>query len=172
MKKLFLFAALLPLLSFTLVEWINLKIDDRMSIDFPSQPTEKEMSGNPIWVADVDNNSRVMVMTMDFKNLGMDSAMLSDELTKPGSFEGFGQGVLQQMPGAKLLAEDSTRTQGYLTFNYKIDMGKDTNELNIMYCKSIFINTTMYAIYFYEKEGGATEATRKSYFNSIRISKW
>ncbi len=173
MKKLLFLAALLPLLSFTLAEWIDVKIDERFSISFPGQPAEKEMSGNPIWVADIDENSRVMVMTMDFQNLGLDSAALSEELTKEGAFEGFGQGIIGQIPGASIISQASTKVQGYLTFDYKIDMGKkDPNELNIMYCKSIFVNTKMYAVYYYEKESKVSEATREAYFNSIKIRKF
>jgi hypothetical protein len=69
MKKQFLFWLILPLMAFTGIEWVTFSIDERVSIDFPMKPKQSESSGNPVWIADANSDSRCMAMVIEFKNL-------------------------------------------------------------------------------------------------------
>ena len=104
MKKLLLLSFLLPLLSFSGFDWINVDIDERFSVKFPSQPVEQEMQGNPVWISDLNDDSRCMLMVVDFSKMGMDSLALSEEMSRTASFAEFRDGVLGQIEGASLIS--------------------------------------------------------------------
>jgi len=170
MKKQFLFWLILPLLAFTSFEWVTLSIDERVSVDFPMKPKQSESSGNPVWMADANSNSRCMAMIIDFKNFGMDSAQVAAEMSKPESYEDFKNGVLGQIEGSSIISEKITTTSGYKTFEYVINMGKkDTSSLNIMHNKNIFVGAKLYTMNFLEKNGKPQEQIRNQYFRSIKI---
>ena len=170
MKKQFLFWLILPLMAFTSFEWVTVSIDNRVSIDFPVKPEQKEMSGNPVWTSDANSNSRCMAMIIDFKNFGMDSAQVAAEMSKPEAYEDFKNGVLGQIEGSSIISEKITTTSGYKTFEYIINMGKkDTSSLNIMHNKNIFVGAKLYTMNFLEKNGKPQEQMRNQYFRSIKI---
>jgi hypothetical protein len=170
MKKLLLLSFLLPLLSFSGFDWINVDIDDRFSVKFPSQPVEKEMQGNPVWVSDINDDSRCMLMVFDFGKLGMDSLAVSEEMSTTTSFAEFRDGVLGQIEGASIISEKKDKVGGYMCFEFVIDMGKeDDNSLNIMYNKNIFVGSKMYSLSFYEKNNNPQAQSRNVFFRSILI---
>jgi hypothetical protein len=170
MKKQFLFWLILPLMAFASFEWVTISIDEKVSMDFPVKPEQSEMSGNQVWMADQNSDSRCMAMVIDFKSFGMDSAQLAEEMAKPGSYEDFKGGVLGQIEGASLISEKNTTTLGYKTFEYVINMGKkDTSSLNIMHNRNIFVGAKMYTMNFFEKNGKPQDQMRKQFFSSLKI---
>ena len=170
MKKLLLLSFLLPLLSFSGLDWINVDIDERWSVKCPSQPVEQEMQGNPVWISDLNDDSRCMLMVVDFSKMGMDSLALSEEMSRTASFAEFRDGVLGQIEGASLISEKKDKVGGYMCFEFVIDMGKDDdNSLNIMYNKNIFVGNKMYSLSFYEKNNKPQAKSRNVYFKSILI---
>ena len=170
MKKQFLFWLILPLMAFAGIDWVTVSIDKRVSVDFPVKPTQSESSGNPMWTADANSNSRCMAMIIDFKNFGMDSAQVAAEMSKPEAYEDFKNGVLGQIEGSSIVSEKITTTSGYKTFEYVINMGKkDTSSLNIMHNKNIFVGAKLYTMNFLEKNGKPQEQIRNQYFRSIKI---
>jgi hypothetical protein len=170
MKKRFLFWLILPLMAFTSFEWVTVSIDERVSVDFPVKPAQSETSGNPIWTADANSDSRCMAMVIDFKNFGMDSVQLAAEMGNPEFYEDFKKGVLGQIEGSSIISEKITTTLGYKTFEYVINMGKkDTSSLNIMYNRNVFAGAKLYAINFFEKTAKPQEQIRNQYFRSIKI---
>jgi hypothetical protein len=157
-------------MAFTSFEWVTVSIDERVSVDFPVQPEQSEMSGNPVWTADANNNARCMTMTVDFKNYGMDSVQLAAEMAKPEAYGDFKGGVLGQIEGSSIITEKNTSTLGYKTFEFVIDMGKkDTSSLNIMHNKNIFVGAKMYTLTFLEKNGKPQDKERNQFFNSLKI---
>ena len=129
------------------------------------------MSGNLVWVAEANSDARCMAMVVDFAKFGMDSAMLAKEMLSPEAFGNFREGILGEIPGARLISEKNTKLQGKTSFEYVIDMGrKDTSALNIMYSKSVFIGAKMYSISFYEKAAKPQKALRNKFFQSVRIN--
>jgi len=170
MKKQLLFWLILPLMAFASIDWVTVSIDKKVSIDFPVKPEQSEMSGNPVWTADVNSDSRCMAMIIDFKNFGMDSAQVAAEMGKPEAYEDFKNGVLGQMQGSSLISEKTTTTLGYKTFEFVINMGKkDTSSLNIMHNKNIFVGAKLYAMNFFEKNGKPQDQMRNQYFRSVKI---
>jgi hypothetical protein len=170
MKKLLLISFFLPLFAFSGIDWIRVKIDDRFSVDFPAKPEERELSGNPVWVADVNDDSRCMLMTFDFGKQGLDSVALATEMNRAGAFEEFRDGVLEQMEGSFIVSERNTKFNGYTSFEYVINMGKnEEGVLNIMYNKNIFVNDKMYSLSFYEKDKNPQEDARRNFFSSIIV---
>lgn len=170
MRKHFLAFLLLPLFAFVTADWVKVDLDNRVSINFPSAPKQMDSGGNPMWVQDVDKNSRCMAVIIDFNNYGLDSISLAAEMEKEEALEQFKTGMLGQIPGATIISENITTTQGKKTFELLIDMGaKDTSQLNRMYSKSIIAGTKMYSLSFFEKENAPQKEMREKYFNSIKI---
>jgi hypothetical protein len=158
-----------PLLAFATADWVNVKLDERVSVTFPVTPEEKQMSGNAVWVADFGPNARCMAMVMDFEKFGMDSAMVAGEMGKEESFTQFKEGILGKIEGSTLISEKKTTVAGKMCFEYIIDMGKkDTAALNKMYNKNVFIGNKMYSLSFYEKEGKPQLEARNKFFNSFK----
>ena len=170
MRKKILFCLILPLMAFSSFEWITVSIDKRVTVDFPVKPVQSESSGNPMWMADANSDSRCMAMIIDFKNLGMDSAQVAAEMGKPEFYDDFKNGVLGQIKGASLMSERITTTLGYRTFEYVINGGKkDTSSLNIMHNKNIFVGAKLYTMNFFEKNGKPQDQQRDQFFRSIKI---
>lgn len=160
-----------PLLAFATADWVNVKLDDRVSVNFPATPDEKEMSGNAVWVADAGPNARCMAMVLDFAKFGMDSVTLAAEMGKEVSFTEFKQGILGQIEGSTLISEKKTTVAGKMCFEYVIDMGKtDTAALNKMYNKNVFIGNKMYSLSFYEKDDKPQPEARNKFFNSFKLN--
>jgi len=161
---------ILPLMAFTSFEWVTFSLDERVSVDFPVKPEQKEVSGNITWVAEENSNSRCMAMVLDFKNFGVDSAQLAAEFSNPKFAEDFKEGVLGQLSGASTISEKITTTLGYKTLEYVFDMGKkDTSSLNMMYNKNIFVGSKMYTMSFFEKNGKPQDETRNKFFKSFKL---
>lgn len=170
MKKKLLIWLLLPLMAFTSIEWVTVAIDNKVSVDFPVKPVESESGGNPMWTADANSDARCMVLKIDFKNFGMDSAQVAAEMTKPEFYTDFKGGVLGQMEGATMVSEKITTFLGYKTFDYVINMNKKgDNSLNIMHNKNVFVGDKLYSINFFEKNGKPQEQLRDQFFRSVKI---
>jgi hypothetical protein len=165
-----LIALFLPFVAFTTFDWLTVSLDEKVSVDFPSEPEKNEMSGNPVWVANPNADSRCMTMVLDFEKFGMDAEMVKAEMGKPESFEGFKTGILSQMKGATIVEEKSTTIQGYTAFEFIVDMpAKDTAGLGTMYNKNIFVGSKMYNLSFFEKKDKPQEENRNKFFNSLKI---
>jgi len=171
MKKFFLVLLLLPFFAFVAADWVTVKLSDRVSVSFPSSPEEKEMSGNSVWVQDVDSNGRCMAMVVDFSKFGMDSAGLATEMAKDESFADFRQGVLGQIAGSSIISEKKGKINGKIYFEYVIDMNKpgQPNAFSIMYSRNIFIGDKMYTLSFYEKVNKPQDKPRNKFFDSFRM---
>jgi hypothetical protein len=171
MRKYWIVLFLMPLLAFSITDWVSLKLDNRVSVSFPSNPEERDSGGNPMWIADAGGNARCMALLVDYKKYGMDSAALTAEMEKESALEEFKVAMMSKIEGGKLISENSTTTKGKLTFEFVVDMGKeDSNAYNIMYSKTIFIGAKMYSLSFYEKNNKSQVELRKKFFNSFALN--
>ena len=170
MRKTLIAFLFLPLFAFVAADWVTIKLDDRASIDFPSAAVPKDLNGNSMWLQDIGKDARCMVMIMDFSRMGVDSAALADEMSRPEAFEQFKEGVVGQMQGASILSEKNTAIHGHKVFEYLIDMGtKDTSALDRMYNQNYFIGAKMYSLSFFEKNSKPQAGLRNKFFTSFTI---
>lgn len=156
----------LPLMAFSVIEWVNVDIDDRVSASFPSQPEKMDLGGNMALVSKMENDNGCMSMVIDFSKFGFDSATLALEMVKPEAFEQFKESFLAQIPGATLLSEKNTTLQGYTCYEFVVDMGKDSVK-SIMHNRNVITGTNMYSFNFYENT--PAEGDRNKFLNSIKI---
>lgn len=170
MKKIFAALLLIPVFAFGVAEWVTVKLDDRVTMSFPAQPEIKDMSGNPVWVQDIDKGARCMAMVLDFQKFGLDSAGLAAEMNREEAMEEFKQGVMGQIPGSTLISEKKGTIKGKTYFEYVINMGKTEPEaLNIMYSRAIFVGSNMYTISFYEMTNKPRAEEREKYMSSFTL---
>jgi len=170
MKKILVSLFVLPLLSFVLADWITVKLDDHVHIDFPSEPITTNYGGNPVWVKDIDSTSRCMALVVDMGKMGLDSTQMAAEFEKPETFTQFRESMMANMPGAVMISEKKTRANGNNTFEFLVNMEKvNEGAVTRMYSKNIFYGTKMYSLSFYEMKSGPQPELREKFFNSFRL---
>jgi hypothetical protein len=162
---------LLPLFAFNFIaDWQPVRLDDRITVLFPVKPQEAEMSGNKVWIADLEGNTRCMAMIMDFGMMGLDSAQMVEEFSRPDAFEEFRNSILAQMENASLLKERDTTANGNKSFEFDIDMGGDTLALNYMYNRNQFIGTKMVVLNYFERTRTEKNEVREKFFKSLKVN--
>ncbi len=161
---------LLPLLAFNFIaDWQPQQMDARASVDFPVKPIESEMSGNPIWVANIDDQNRCMAMVFDYAAVGMDSAQVATELSDPSALAIFRDQLMGELESGTVLSEKSSSNNGHILFEYEIDRGGDTLELNHWYSKCYFVSTKMYVLNYFEMSKTKDNPTRERFFRSFKV---
>ena len=172
MKKLFAALLVLPFFAFVGSDWVTVKLDERVTVSFPTEPEKKDMSGNSVWVRDIDKDARCMALIVDFLKFGMGSAGLAAEMMRDEAFGEFRDGALGQMAGSTIISERKDTINGKTYFEYVIDMGKldQPDALNIMYSRNIFVGSKMYTLSFYEKNKLPREEERKKFFSSFKLN--
>src|SRR5690349_18390944 len=119
MKKLLLLLMIVPFMAFVKSDWVTVKLDNNASVSFPAQPVERDMSGFPSWILDVNNNARCVVMAMDLKSIGVDSAQFANEINEDYGYEDFKNSMLDQLGDVTLLSEKRSKLNGFTTFEFK-----------------------------------------------------
>ncbi len=172
MKKLFAGLLVLPLFAFVALDWVAVKLDERVTVSFPTNPEKKDMSGNSVWTQDIDKDARVMVMIIDFTKLGADSASIAVEMEKDAALSEFREGVLGQIKGGTLISERKSMINGKRYFEYVINMGKteQPDAFNMMYSRCIFVGDRLYTLNFYEKNNLPRKEDRDKFFASFKLS--
>jgi hypothetical protein len=167
MRKLFLFAFLLPLAAFTRLDWSPVKLDDRVSLSFPSQPTQSEFNGNQMWMSDIDAGTRVMAMIVDMEKLGVDSASLTPYLDQPEFYESFRNGALNNMPGATLVDEKHFQINGVHVYDMAVKYDDPSkSKYTKVYIRNMILGSKIYALNFFENK--STDNLRNKFFDSFR----
>ncbi len=172
MKKLLAGLLVLPFFAFVAADWVAVKVDERVTVSFPATPEKKDISGNSVWVQDIDKGARCMVMIIDFSKFGMDSVALAAEMTREDAFAEFRQGVLGQIAGGTLISESKSTISGKIYFEYVVNMGKadQPDALNVLYSRNIFVGSKMYTLSFYEKSNLLRPEERNKFFSSFKLS--
>jgi hypothetical protein len=169
MKKYFILL-LLPLLAFSVFEWIPVKIDDRVSVNFPSSPVQSEAGGNQMWMADLDSNSRCMAMVVDLGKMGLDSATFTPLLDQDDFYQQYKTSTISSIGNINFVEDKRSKVLGRAAYDLVLE--KEVPDLNFsykrVYIRSVFLGTKVYAFSFFQKK--PADDQRQKFFESLRIS--
>jgi hypothetical protein len=168
MKKYFILF-LLPLLAFGIIEWTTVNLDDRVSVQFPSTPTSSETRGNPMWIADIDTNSRCMALLVDLGKMGLDSATFTPMLEQDAFYEQFKTSTINSIGDVKFVEERKFKIDGRYAYEFVLE--KETPDLKFnykrVYIRSLFLGTRIYSLSFFQKQ--PADDQRQKFFESVRV---
>lgn len=146
MKKITLFlAAMIFIAGFARAQtanWVNYKIDEKLSCKLPQQPTSLEE--HSVYIKDKDTTVYVVAI-VDFAKIAptLDSAQLATMAPTPEFANQFKTGMLGQMPGSTLSDVAIGKWKGYTS--YSMDGGNTTNKQRL-YAFMVLIGTKMYSL--------------------------
>jgi hypothetical protein len=170
MMKYLLAFLLLPFISFIPVDWITVKLDNRTSIDFPAQPVVQDLNGTPYFENENAGEGKCIVMVTDFGKMGMDSATLSESMSRTAALAELRDGLLRDASGSTLLTEKRMKVGNNIAFEYHINTGANKpGHYNRMYYRAIVFKDRLYSLYFYEDAGKPKGEMRKRFFDSFKM---
>ena len=170
MKKLFLLL-LLPVFSFQPLDWVRVQIDERVSVEFPSEPAKKDLDGRAMWLQDVNDATRCMIMPIDLEPFGLDSAYVASQYDTDKFLQDLENGMVQKMPGCIVTDTKRITTNGYKGYEFFIEKEKPDESFVYKYIRihCMFVGSKFYPLYFYEKENANAEADRNHFFDSFSV---
>ncbi|RZL47353.1 MAG: hypothetical protein EOP00_12205 [Pedobacter sp.] len=163
--SLFLFSSIF----FFQLTWKTIKIDEKVSISFPSKVEKMVMDNKPVWLSDVDSASKCMIMITDMKKMGVDAKTLTEMLKRKETFKSIKNGILAGSTGSVALKESITTFKNYPAYYIELDMKGEPNEFNKTYIMNIFIGAKMYSMTFAETYQTKHVQQRNKFFESFRV---
>jgi hypothetical protein len=166
MKKAFLLLFIIVLstkLTKAQTDWINYKVDDKVSVQLPAQPQFKQ-GGQ--YVKDKDS-SVYIVMAIDFvKVAGVDSVQLAPYEPTPEFANQLKTGILSKMSGSTLGDVKIGKWNGH--YSYAMEGGNEAKKLKI-YVNMVCWGNTMYALMNIVPEQNSTKG-RDYFFASLKAN--
>lgn len=145
-------------------EWINYKIDNKLSIKVPAEPTK--LDENSVYVRTKDSSVYVIAVVDIFKLAGLDSATIASQSPTAEFANSFKNGMLGKMPGSTLGDVKIGKWKGYTCYN--MDGGNASTKLKI-YTFMVFIGTKVYSVMTILPENNSTKE-KDDYFNSLALN--
>lgn len=169
--KQFLLLILFPLFSFQTTEWLRVQIDEKVSVEFPSEPQKKELQGRTMWLQDVNDQSRCMIMPIDLGPFGLDSTYIATHYDEAEFLTSLESGMVNEMPGCKIIDRKRITSNGFNGFEFIIEKEKPDESFVFKYIRIhfLFVGSMAYPLYFYEKENANAEADRNRFFDSFSV---
>lgn len=171
MKEHLLLLLLLPLFSFNPFDWVAVKLDDRTSVEFPKQPVIEDLNGSPYYENENAGEAKCMAMITDFGKMGIDSATLSQSMSRTAALSELRESLLRDAKGSTLLSEKRMKVNNNIAFEYYINTGVNKpGHYDRMYYRAIVFKDRLYSLYFYENSGKPKVEMRKRFFDSFKTS--
>jgi len=145
--------------------WVNYKIDDKLSVKFPHQPAVLEE--HSVYAKDGDS-TLYMVASIDFAKIPqkLDSAQLAAVAPTMEFANEFKGGMLSQMPGSTLGDVTIGKWNGYTS--YTMDGGNAANKQKL-YTFMVLIGTKIYSLMAIMPENYSTSG-KSSFFGSLTLN--
>jgi hypothetical protein len=167
--KLILFLLFSPALFVFILPWERVKLDENVSISFPSKPEKSKMDGKDFWLAALDSTSQCMVLITDYNKLGVDATTLTERLKLKETYQTIKSGMLRGSPGAVILSDSINTFKGKPAYILKMDLKGEKEDFNIAYVLNVFIDAKMYSLMFMETYQNSHEADKSKFWNSLKI---
>jgi hypothetical protein len=143
--------------------WFTQKLDDKISIQFPNKPTTSD-EGKVYLLFDNDSTVYTANVT-DLGLMGLDSAMLAEQVETEEFKEQFKMGLAMQIPGIEIKEMTTEKWKGYTTYLLK---GTYDERKALVFFKCVFINNNMYTL-FCIADAKKSLANKEQFFNSVTL---
>jgi len=144
MKKIFLLV-ITTLLAINIAcaqdAWVNYKIDDKLSVKIPDQPTK--LDEHSVFFRDKDTSIYIIAIVDVIKTEGIDSAKMIAEEPTAEYANNLKGGMLGQMPGFTMGDVNISKWKGYTCYTF--DGGNTSQKLKI-YTFVVFIGRNLYSL--------------------------
>ena len=121
--------------SFSVADWVRVSVNTRASISFPTTPEKTDFQGNAMLFADIDTGSRVMIMQIDMRPFGLDSAMVAQQYKTDEFMDQLKTGMLGKLPGCSLTGEKRVDAKGWPGYEFDLQKDKRTQKPNNCFFK-------------------------------------
>jgi len=146
--------------------WILKKIDNKIAVKFPAEPSPiaEGVTGYKFLFTD---SSLITASLVDLEQMGLDSATLAGLIETEDFFEQFKVGLTGQTPDAVITKSEIVKWNNYVTY---VVEGDDKSQNEKLYFRCIFIGAKMYVFSCIFKP--TTDIKQKeTYFASIELTK-
>jgi len=145
--------------------WVNYKLDAKLTVKFPQQPAR--VDEHSIYAKDADT-SIYLVALIDYSKLEehLDSAELAKDAPTTEFADEFKGGIVSQMPGSSLGEVTIDKWNGYTS--YKIE-GDYATKHKKLYVFVVLIGTKMYGLMAITPEKGSTNG-KNYFFSSLTLN--
>jgi hypothetical protein len=159
----------LPLFAFVKADWVEHKLDQKASISFPVAPVEFPYQNFRGW-RHLTDSSLLMAIPVSMAATGEDVELFKKEFNKPETLKAFREGVLQSMSAGKFISEKIAQTSGYPSYDIVFEIGGSLAmpKNMLVYTKSVFIEGSLYGLYYFEAKGTDQKKDRDQFFGSFK----
>ncbi len=122
-------------------DWVQKKMDNKVSVKFPKEPSSVGDDKNVGYKFVFEDGTICSASLTDLEQMGLDSATLASLIETEEFFEQFKVGFTSQMPGAEIKKSEIAKWNSYVCYNIE---GEDKEKGNKSFFKCIFIGSKMY----------------------------
>lgn len=164
-KALLIFIAIILLtkLANAQTNWIDYKIDNRVSVKMPEQP---QFKNGGLSAKDKDSSVYIVVVVDFVKTAGVDSTQLAPYEPTPDFANGLKNGMLGKMPGATMGDVKIAKWNGH--YCYTVEGGYADRKLKV-YAYMVCWGSTMYGLMSIIPEQNST-TSKDDFFASLKAN--
>ncbi len=167
-RALFMVAFLaVSLFSFSQKPWVKLTLDNKISFQVPDSLMKLDMEQVEIFTTLFDSASYTVTI-IDFKNFGLDSAMIQSMADTDEFEEQFKTGFMGELEGSEMISSTRGKLQGNTTYLFEVDfLSEQTGEKEKMHVFSVFLASKVYS--FTYSSGHPSAPIREKFFQSVKV---
>lgn len=174
--KLFVVIAIIST-SFSFQDWTLKKIDDRVTISFPEQPTEKivtkgNLNAKSYITENTSEHFKCLVTGMDLSLINADSASLAKTIQQPEGLQNLVSNIVNSKKGFLEVSKSYITVKNHPALEALIDTkSSDVGQKHYdkMYLRLIIVGSKMYQLYFYNMDANPHADIRDKFFNSFTV---
>jgi hypothetical protein len=173
MKKLILSLVLLVSIVVVNAQSIAQKLSDKVTVQFPTKPSEKSLNGATIFYAvDKDTSKGFGALVFDLSAMGLAGDPI--EMLGDSFWDQLKAGMSSQMAGANISKDLITKFKEKNSLYVEID-GANSSDENLKGKKAFgyifFIGPVLHQVLFYSTNPSAKAADGQAFFDSVEIGK-
>jgi hypothetical protein len=144
--------------------WIEYKIDDKLSVKLPKQPVT--LNEHSVYIKDQDTTIYVITKVDMFKTDGLDSSKLASLATSSQFTSQIKNSLQREMKGSALGELNIGKWRDFICYNVE---GDDSAKKIKFYTETIIVGTNLYGLMIILRESQKNNH-KDDFFNSLKLN--